>query len=62
MMIQTTDLIDGVTPHSRGAKVEGGIGGREFHGFPGNLQEAHPLWEEKVWMDIVNEVHTIQTR
>ena len=32
-------------------KVKGGIGGREPHGFLGNLQEAHPLWEETVWMD-----------
>ena len=62
MMIWTTDLIDQVTTHSRGAKVKWGVGGREPHGFPGNLQEAHPIWEETVWMDRVNKAHGIQTR
>ena len=42
MMIQTTNLIDGVTPHSGGAEVKGDIGGREPHIFPGNFLEAHP--------------------
>ena len=42
--------------------VEGGISGREPHGIPGNLWEAHPLWEEPVQMDKVNEVHGIQPR
>ena len=62
MMTQTTDLIDEATPHHGGAKVEGGKGGREPHSFPGNLPEAHPLWEETVQIDRVNEVHGIQTR
>ena len=62
MTIQTMDLIDGVTTHSGGAKVKGGIGSREPHGFPGNLWEGHPFWEETVQMDRVNEVHGIQTR
>ena len=62
MTIQTMDLIDRVTTHSGGAKVEGGIGGREPHSFTGNLQEDHPLQEETVQMDRVNKVHGIQTR
>ena len=42
--------------------VKGGIGSRKPHGFPGNLQEDHPLWEETVQMDRVNKVHGIQPR
>ena len=57
MIIQTMDLTEGATTHSRGAKVIEGIGSREPYGFPGNLQEAHPLQEETV-----NAVHGIQTR
>ena len=56
------DLIEGATTCSGGAKVKGGIGSSEPHGFPGNLWEAHPLREEAVWMDRVNKVHSIQTR
>ena len=56
------DLIDGVTTHSGGAKIKGGIGGRQPHSLPGNLWEAHPLQEETVQMDRVNEVHGIHTR
>ena len=37
MTIQTTDLIDRVTTHRGEIKVKGVIGGREPHGFPGNL-------------------------
>ena len=62
MMTQTMDLIDGATPCSRGAEVKEGIGSREPCGFPGNLQEAHPLWGETVWMGRVNEVHSIQNQ
>ena len=62
MTIQTTDLTKGATTCSGGAEVAEGIGGREPHGFPGNLQEAHYLQEETVWMDRVNAVHGIQTR
>ena len=61
-MTWTMDLIEGLTPHSEGAEVEGGKDSREPHSFPGNLWEAHPLWEETVWMDRVNEVHGIQTK
>ena len=53
MMTQTTDLIEGATPLGRVAKVKGGKGSRGLHSFPGNLQEAHPLWEETVQMDRV---------
>ena len=62
MMIWTVELINRVSTHSGGSKVEGGIGGREPHGFQGNIQEAHPLWEETVQMDRVNEIHGIQTK
>ena len=62
MTIQTMDLTEGVTTHSRGAKVTEGICGREPHSFPGNLQEAHHHQEEKVQMDRLNTVHGIQTR
>ena len=58
MMTQTTDL----TEKPRRTKVKGGKDGREPHSFPGNLQEAHPLWEETVQMDRANEAHGIQTR
>ena len=61
MMIWTAEAIDRVT-HNRGAKFKGGIFGREPQGFLGNLWEAHPLCEETVWIDRVNEVHNIQTR
>ena len=54
-MIWIAELINGVSSPSRGAKVKGGIGGREPHSFLGNLQEAHLLWEETVWMDRVNK-------
>ena len=60
MTTQTTDMIDAATPHSGGAKVNGGIGSREPHGFTGSLWEAHPLWKEILWMDTVNKVHGIQ--
>ena len=60
--IQTTDLTKETTTHSEGAEVTEGVGGRESHGFPGNLQEAHPLQEETVWFDRVNAVQGIQTR
>ena len=62
MTIWTAELIDKASICSGGAKGEGGVGGREPHGFLGNPQEAHPLWEETVWMDRVNEVCSIQTR
>ena len=62
MTIQTTDLTEGVTTHSGGAKVMEGIGGIEPHSFSGNLLEAHHLQEETVWMDRVNAVQGIQTR
>ena len=62
MTVQTMDLIDGVTTCRGGVEVKGGIGAREPHGFPGNLWEVHPLWEETAWMDGVNEVHRIQPR
>ena len=62
MMIQTMDLTKGVTTHSDGAWVTEGIGSREPHGFPGNLQKAHHLQEETVWMDRVNTARGIQTR
>ena len=62
MTIQTMDLTEGVTTHHGGAEVVECIGGREPHGFPGNLQEAHHLQEETVWMDRVNAVHGILTR
>ena len=62
MMIQTAEPIDGAFTHSGGAKVEGGIGGRELQGFLGNLQEANPLWEETVQIDRVNKDHSIPTR
>ena len=62
MMIQTMELINRASTHSEGAEVKGGRGGREPHGFLGNLQEAHSHWEETVWLDRVNEVCSIQTR
>ena len=62
MMMQTTDLTEGVKTCSRGVEVVEGIGGRESHSFPGNLWEAHHLQEETVWVDRVNTVHDIQTR
>ena len=62
MMIQTMDLMEGVTTHSRGPEVKEGIGSREPNDFPGNLLEAHPLQAETVWMDRVKAVHGIQTR
>ena len=49
MMTQTIDLIDGATTCIGGAMVKGGVSGRESHSFPGNLWEAHPLWEEMGW-------------
>ena len=54
--------IDGAITCSEGAKVKGDIGSKEPHGFLGNLLEVHPIWEETVWMDRVNKVHSIQTR
>ena len=62
MMIQTTDLTEGVTTHSGGAEVMEGIGSKEPHSFPGNLWEAHHIQEEIVQIDRVNAVHGIQTR
>ena len=62
MMIQTMELVNRVTTCSRVAEVEGGIGCKESHSFQGNLQEAHPLWEETIWMDRVTKVHDSQTR
>ena len=62
MVRWTTELIDIVSTHSGGDEIEGGIGGREPHGFLENLPEAHPLWEETVQMDRVNEVCGIHTR
>ena len=59
MTIQTLDLINGVTTQRRRAEVKGDIGGREPHGFPENLWEAHPLQEETVQMDRVKKVHSI---
>ena len=62
MMIQTPDLTKGPTTHSGGAEITEGVGGREPHSFLRNLQEAHHLQEETVWMDRMNVVHGIQTR
>ena len=62
VMIQTMDLTEGVTTHSREAEVMGGVDGREPHSFPGNLQDAPHLQEETVQMDRVNAVHGTQTR
>ena len=62
MTIQTMQQINRVVTCSRGAKVKGGISGREHHGFLGNPQKAPPLWEGTVWMDRVHEVCDIQTR
>ena len=42
MTIQTMELVNGVLTCSRGAEVKGGRGGREPHGFLGNLQESSP--------------------
>ena len=56
------ELLNRASTHSGVAEVEGGIGSREPHSFQGNLQEAHPLREETVWMDRVNEVHGSHTR
>ena len=61
MKIQTMELIDRAFTFSGRAKVKGGIGGREPHAFLGNCLEAHPIWEETVWMDRVNKVYGIQT-
>ena len=63
-MMQTTDLINGVTPSSEGAMVKGDKDGREPHSFPGNLWEVDTLQEETVQMDrvTVNKAHGIQTR
>ena len=47
---------------SGGTKVKGGIGTREPNSFQGNLQEAHPLWEETLQIDRVNKAHGVQTR
>ena len=62
MMIQTAGSIDGAFTCSEGVKAKGGIGGREPQGFLGNLWEAHPLQEERVWIDRLNKVCYIQTR
>ena len=62
MMIQTTDLAGGVTTCSGGIKVKEEVGSREPHGFPRNLQEAHPLQEDTVHMNPVDAVYSIQTR
>ena len=62
MMIQTTDLTKGATTCSGRAEVTEGICGREPHGFPGNLWEAHHLQEETVQIERVNSVQGIQTR
>ena len=62
MMIQTMDLTEGVTTHSGQAEIMEGVGSREPRGFPGNVQEAHHLQEERVWMYRMNTVHGIQTR
>ena len=62
MTIPAMDLTKGATTNSGGAKAAEGVGGREPHGFPGNLQEAHHLQEEAVQIDRVNAVHNIQTR
>ena len=56
LMMQTMDLIVGATTCRGGAKVNGGVGGREPHDFPGSLWEAHPLQEETVQMEGVNKV------
>ena len=50
IMTQTTELTNGASTHGGRAKDEGGIGGRDPQGILGNLQEAHPLWEETVQM------------
>ena len=42
MMTQTMDLAKGATTHSGGAEVMEGVGSREPHSFPGNLQKACP--------------------
>ena len=62
MTMWTAELIDRAFTCSGGAKVKGGIGGREPQGFLGNLWEANPLQEETVWIDTVNDVCGIQTR
>ena len=62
MMRWTMELIDIASTHSGGAKVKGGMGDREPHSILGNLQEAHPLWEETVQMDRVKIVCGIHTR
>ena len=62
MMIQTTELIEGAFTCHGGAKVKGGAEIKEPHSFLGNLQDAHPVCEETVQLDRVNEVHDIQTR
>ena len=62
MMVWTVELINRASTHSGEAEIGGGIGGREPQGSLGNLQEVHPLWEETVQMDRVNNVCGIQTR
>ena len=62
MTIQTMDLTEGATTHNGGTEVMEGVGGREPHGFLGNLQDTHHLQGETVWMDRVSAVHGIQTR
>ena len=57
----TTELVDRVSTHSEEAKVKEDVGGKEPHGFQGNLQEVHPLWEETVQMDRVTEACGSQT-
>ena len=62
MMIQTVELVNRASTCSRVTEVERDVGGRESHGFLGNIQETHPHWEGAVLMDRVNEVCGIQIR
>ena len=62
MMTQTMDLAKGAMNCSRGAKITEGVSIRDPHSFPGNLWEAHPLQEERVWKDRVNTIQGIQSR
>ena len=62
MTILTAELVARASPHSGVAEVKGGIGGREPHGFQGNLREVHHLQKDTVWMDRVTKGWGTQTR